>query len=270
MALPARADQAMRAASASAAPLDTYKFYAGEGGIRRLRGVHPRRAVDARGAADLGSAREQLAKDGLQVHDYVCDVSKAEDISATCDSIVKQHGRIDILVNNTGGPPPSPAGGQALDVWRKHFDSMILSVIAITDRVLPGMRTRKWGRIITSTSMGVIAPIPNLGISNTLRASLVGWSKTLSREVAKDGITVNVMAPGRIDTDRVKSIDAGVAKRDGKSVEEVAAASAATIPMGRYGTPAEFADVAAFLASQRASYVTGSTIRVDGGVIPNV
>lgn len=234
-------------------------------------------AAEGAAVAITGTNAEKLAKvesairaKGGKVISLVWDLGKLDLIEPSIARIEAELGPIDILVNNTGGPPPSPAGGQALDVWRKHFDSMILSVIAITDRVLPGMKARKWGRIITSTSMGVVAPIPNLGISNTLRASLVGWSKTLSREVAKDGITVNVMAPGRIDTDRVKSIDAGVAKRDGKSVEEVAAASAATIPMGRYGTPAEFADVAAFLASQRASYVTGSTIRVDGGVIPNV
>lgn len=179
-------------------------------------------------------------------------------------------GPVDILVNNTGGPPPSPAAGQSLETWQAHFQSMVLCVLAITDRVLPGMRERKWGRIITSTSMGVVAPIPNLGISNTLRASLVGWSKTLAREVARDGITVNVMAPGRILTDRVRSIDANQAKREGKSVEDVSAASQAAIPVGRYGDPREFGDVAAFLASTRASYVTGSVIRVDGGVLANV
>ncbi len=132
------------------------------------------------------------------------------------------------------------------------------------------MRQRKWGRIITSTSMGVVAPIPNLGMSNTLRASLVGWSKTISRELARDGITANILAPGRILTDRVRSIDANQAKREGKSVEDVAAASQATIPMGRYGDPREFADMAAFLASPRASYITGSVIRVDGGALANV
>lgn len=200
----------------------------------------------------------------------VWDLGNLDLIGPSIAKIEAELGPIDILVNNTGGPPPSPAGGQPLDAWRRHFEAMVLSVIGITDRVIPGMKARGWGRILTSTSMGVIAPIPNLGVSNTLRASLVGWSKTLSREVAKDGITVNVLAPGRIDTDRVRSIDAGAAARSGQDVGAVKAASEAAIPVGRYGRAEEFADVAAFLASPRASYVTGSVIRVDGGVIANV
>ena len=177
---------------------------------------------------------------------------------------------MDILVNITGGPPPTPAAGQDPALWSKQFEAMVLSVIAITDRVLPKMRERHWGRIITSTSSGVIAPIPNLGISNALRLSLVGWSKTLAREVGKDGITANVLVPGRIATDRIKFLDAAKAKREGRSVEEVAAESAGSIPLGRYGRPEEYGDMAAFLASERAAYVTGSVIRVDGGLIPSV
>jgi 3-oxoacyl-[acyl-carrier protein] reductase len=227
-------------------------------------------AITGTSAEKLAKTAAALRAKGGKVVSLVWDLGDLSLIEPSIAKIEAELGPIDILVNNTGGPPPSPAAGQSQDVWTKHFQSMVLSVIAITDRVLPGMKARKWGRVITSTSMGVIAPIPNLGMSNTLRASLVGWSKTVSREVAKEGITVNVMAPGRIDTDRVKAIDAGVAKREGRSIEEVAAASAATIPMGRYGTPREFADVAVFLASAGASYVTGSVIRVDGGVIPNV
>lgn len=207
---------------------------------------------------------------GGEVLPLVWDLGDLGRIEPALAEIEAKLGPVDILVNNTGGPPPSPAAGQSLETWQAHFQSMVLCVLAITDRVLPGMRERKWGRIITSTSMGVVAPIPNLGISNTLRASLVGWSKTLAREVARDGITVNVMAPGRILTDRVRSIDANQAKREGKSVEDVSAASQAAIPVGRYGDPREFGDVAAFLASTRASYVTGSVIRVDGGVLANV
>ncbi len=227
-------------------------------------------AITGTNAEKLEKTASAIRAKGGKVITLVWDLGDLARIEPSIARVEAELGPIDILVNNTGGPPPSPAGGQPQDIWLKHFNSMVLSVIAMTDRVLPGMKARQWGRIITSTSMGVIAPIPNLGMSNTLRASLVGWSKTLSREVAKDGITVNVLAPGRINTDRVRSIDAGAAKREGRSVEEVAAASAATIPMGRYGDPQEFADVAAFLASARASYVTGSTIRVDGGVIPNV
>jgi 3-oxoacyl-[acyl-carrier protein] reductase len=147
---------------------------------------------------------------------------------------------------------------------------MVQPVIAITDRVLEGMRAKRWGRVITSASSGVIAPIPNLGVSNTLRSALLGWSKSLAREVARDGITVNVVVPGRIATDRIQFLDAEKAKREGRPVDQVAAESTASIPLGRYGRPEEYADVIAFLASAQASYVTGSTVRVDGGLIPSV
>src|SRR5690606_3704900 len=170
----------------------------------------------------------------------------------------------------TGGPPPGTAHGVSPADWEKHFRQMVVSVTHMTDLVLPGMRDRGWGRIITSASSGVVAPIPNLGLSNALRASLVGWSKTLAREVAKDNITCNILVPGRVATARTKSLDEQKAKRENRSVAEVSAQSASTIPMGRYGEPKEYADVAVFLASSRASYVTGSTIRVDGGLIANI
>jgi 3-oxoacyl-[acyl-carrier protein] reductase len=147
---------------------------------------------------------------------------------------------------------------------------MVLSVIAITDRILPGMREKRWGRVITSTSSGVVAPIPNLGLSNTLRLSLVGWSKTLAREVGRDNITTNIVLPGRIATQRITFLDEQKAKRESRPVADVTAESTSSIPLGRYGDPREYADVVAFLASARASYVSGSIIRVDGGLIQSI
>ncbi|MBS9475827.1 SDR family oxidoreductase [Ancylobacter radicis] len=195
------------------------------------------------------------------------------DIDA-CDgqvaAIEAAFGPVDILVNNTGGPPPSPAHGVAPESWDAQFRAMVLSVIHLTDRVLPNMRARQWGRIVTSTSSGVVAPIPNLGVSNALRSTLVGWSKTLAREVAPFGITANIILPGRIATARIRFLDEQKAKREGRPVDDVIAESTSSIPVGRYGTPEEYADAVAFLASARAAYITGSVIRVDGGYLPNI
>ncbi|MDB5504049.1 MAG: 3-oxoacyl-ACP reductase [Tardiphaga sp.] len=198
------------------------------------------------------------------------DLADRAAMAARVTEIEARFGPVDVLVNNTGGPPPTPAAGQDPALWSKSFDQMVLSVIALTDRVLPGMRSRKWGRIVTSTSSGVVAPIPNLGISNALRLTLVGWSKTLAREVGSDNITANIVLPGRIATKRITFLDEQKAKRENRSVEQVSAESTASIPAGRYGDPQEYADVVAFLASTRASYVNGSVIRVDGGYIASI
>jgi 3-oxoacyl-[acyl-carrier protein] reductase len=144
---------------------------------------------------------------------------------------------------------------------------MVVSVMHMTGRVLPGMRERKWGRVLMMTSTGVKQPIPILGISNTLRASLMNWAKTISLEVAADGVTVNMIMPGRITTDRTRQLDGLRAEREGRSIEEIRAESCGQIPMGRYGNVEEFGAVAAFLASERASYVTGVGLAVDGGMI---
>lgn len=198
------------------------------------------------------------------------DISDLGLIAEKIGLITAAFGPVDILVNNTGGPPPTPAAGQDPALWLRFFQTMALSVIAITDHVLPGMRERRFGRIITSTSSGVVVPIENLAISNALRLSLVGWSKTLAREVARDGVTVNIVLPGRIATDRIRFLDEQRAARLQLSVEDVVTESTASIPIGRYGAPQEYADVVTFLASALASYVTGSIVRVDGGLIPSI
>jgi 3-oxoacyl-[acyl-carrier protein] reductase len=247
----------------------------GGGGLGRaiakaLAGEGANVAVAGIGANSIAGTQAEIAVIGGKTMGLIWDLSDLAQIDKQVAKIESELGPVDILVNNTGGPPPTPASGQDPALWSKHFQAMVLSVIAITDRVLPNMRARHWGRVITSTSSGVVAPIPNLAISNALRLSLVGWSKTLSREVAKDGITVNIVLPGRIATERVKFLDQAKAKREGRSVEDVAAESAGSIPVGRYGKPEEYGDVVAFLASERAAYLTGSVIRVDGGMIASI
>ena len=182
----------------------------------------------------------------------------------------EQLGQVDILINNTGGPPPGRMVDADQAAFAKHFNAMVLRVAEVTQLVLPEMRAQKWGRVITVGSSGVVQPIPNLGLSNAIRSALVGWSKSLSNDLAGEGITVNMLVPGRIHTDRVDELDEAASKRTGKTLDETRAASRATIPAGRYGTIEEFGAVAAFLANTQASYVTGSVIRCDGGSIKSV
>jgi len=213
---------------------------------------------------------EGIVSAGGKALAIVWDIADLSVIEARLAVIADKLGSIDILVNNTGGPPPTPASGQSAETWSKYFDMMVRSVIAVTDAVLPGMKERGWGRVITSTSSGVVAPIPNLGISNSLRLALVGWSKTLAREIGRDGVTANIVLPGRIATGRITFLDEQKAKRENRPVEEVTAESTAAIPVGRYGRPEEYGDTVAFLASPRASYITGSVIRIDGGLIQSI
>lgn len=179
-------------------------------------------------------------------------------------------GPVDILINNTGGPLPSSVYVSTAAVWQEYFQSMVVSVISKTNRVLPNMRQRRRWRDITSTSSGVVAPIPNLAISNALRLSLVGWSKTLAREVGGDRVTVNVTVPCRIATPRITFLDEQKAKRDGRDINAVSRESTASIAVARYGDPQEYADGVVSLTSAPASYVTGTIFRIDGGMISSI
>jgi 3-oxoacyl-[acyl-carrier protein] reductase len=227
-----------------------------------VRVIGAARSVDAIAALD---AKIDKANGG-RIEARELDLSKSGSVATLADALLADGG-VDILINNSGGPAPGEARSAPLEAWQSGFDSMIASVIDLTQRLLPTMVERNWGRIITLTSSGVDSPIPRLAVSNGLRLALVGWSKTLATEVAGNGVTVNVIVQGRIHTDRVDQLDEAAAKRGDTTVEAVRKASIATIPVGRYGKPEELADVVTFLASERASYVTGSRIRVDGGMI---
>ncbi len=213
-------------------------------------------------------ARSLRSDHGVAVVPRQLDLGDGASVAALAEFLATDG--VDILINNSGGPPPSGALGVAADQWRRHFESMVLGLIGLTDAAVGPMRAKGWGRVLTIASSGVVQPIPTLGISNTLRSSLVAFSKTLAGEVAGDGVTANVILPGRIDTERVAEIDGRVAERDGKPIDEVRRASEAAIPAGRYGTVEEFASAAAFLVSVPAAYITGHVVRVDGGLIRSI
>jgi 3-oxoacyl-[acyl-carrier protein] reductase len=193
------------------------------------------------------------------------DLSEENFIETVTTAVKSKLGGVDILVNNTGGPTPGTTEDMTAERLETYFFSMVLRVITLTNALLPGMKEQGWGRILTVASSGVIEPIGNLALSNTLRPALAGWSKTLATEVGRFGITTNLLLPGSILTSRLDDLDGAAAKRTGKSIEDVRVVKEAAIPVGRYGTVEEFAATAAFLCSQQASYITGSLVRCDGG-----
>ena len=233
------------------------------GGSRGL-GAACAALLAAEGVEVLAASRSGSAS-GAGITGVALDLADEEAVSDMAARLADAP--VDILINNCGGPKAGPARGQSPQAWRAAFDAMATPVFRLTDAALPGMEAAGWGRIVTIGSSGIEVPIPALALSNGVRGAMAGWSKTLAAEVAARGITVNMVLPGRIATDRLAELDGIKAEKSGQSMEEVQAASRATIPAGRYGRPEEFAAAVAFLCSMQAGYITGSMIRVDGGMI---
>jgi 3-oxoacyl-[acyl-carrier protein] reductase len=206
------------------------------------------------------------AVDGAQILGLAADVTRPADLDRVVNTTVERFGGVDILFNNAGGPKPGMFDSLTDDDWQSAFELNLMSAVRLTRLCLPHMRAKHWGRVITSTSSSVKQPLPTLMLSNAVRSATTAWSKTLSDQVAADGITVNTLAPGRIDTERIRQINDDLAQRQGRTRADVERDSLATIPVGRYGRPDEFGAAAAFLASEPASYITGVTLLVDGGL----
>ncbi len=201
---------------------------------------------------------------GADVKALVADVSSASEAKRLVDAAVSAYGGLEIVVHNAGGPPAGETLQMTEEQWQKAFEQNLLSFTRIVGAAAPEMKKAGYGRVITIASSSIKQPIPNLALSNALRAGVWGIAKTLSRELAPQGILVNVIAPGRIDTERIAELDQANAQKSGKSVEDVRKASVASIPLGRLGRPEELANLVVFLASQAGSYITGQAITVDG------
>ena len=209
----------------------------------------------------------ELQADGHNAVAVEADLSTPDGVTAAVERAVELLGPIDILVLNGPGPKPGAAASLGPDDIAAAFELLVKPHHALVSKILPGMRERRWGRILAIGSSGIVAPLPNLAVSNTGRAALAGYLKTLAAEVALDAVTVNMLLPGRIATDRVAELDRAAAKRRGTTPEEIQLESRKTIPARRYGEPEEFGAAGAFLCSAPASYITGVALRCDGGLI---
>ena len=212
------------------------------------------------------TAAEQIAGEtGAEVMGVRADVTNDEETARFVHLAEERGGKVDILVTNAGGPPAATFADASLEMYRRAFELNALSAIRLAQLVVPGMRERQWGRIVNITSISVKQPIMGLLLSNTVRAGLTGWAKTLSVEIAADNVTVNSVAPGYTQTERQEELTEAKAQATGKTKEELMEMRAAEIPMGRSASAEEIAAAVAFLASERASYITGVTLQVDGG-----
>lgn len=227
--------------------------------------------ICARGKEALEATRAEIhSKTSAEILSIQADLTKYNDIKNLVATATKTFGTIHILINNAGGPPPGYFWNLNDDHWQKGFELTLMSSVRLTREVLPFMRQQKWGRIINITSVSVKQPIDNLILSNSLRLGVVGWAKTVSSQVASEGILINNVCPGWTRTNRVDELLRARAKAEGSTLEEIENRITSEIPIGRMGQPEEFANLVVFLASERASYITGTSIQVDGGTIRGI
>jgi 3-oxoacyl-[acyl-carrier protein] reductase len=221
--------------------------------------------VCSRDQARIEAAADTIRTEtGAKVKAIVADVSSGSEARRLVETAVAEYGGLEIVVHNAGGPPAGETLAMTDEQWQKAFEQNLLSFTRIVQAAAPEMVKAGYGRVLTIASSSIKQPIPNLALSNALRAGVWGIAKTMSRELAPQGILINVIAPGRIDTERIAELDQANATKSGKAIEEVRKASVGSIPLGRLGRPEELANLVVFLASQAGSYITGQAIMVDG------
>jgi 3-oxoacyl-[acyl-carrier protein] reductase len=225
-------------------------------------------AICARTAEKLQKAADEIrAVTSAEVLLVAADVSKPADVKTLVSKVVAHFGKLEILVCNAGGPPFGQFLDQPEDAWQKAVELNLLSTIHLCREAVPHMQRAHWGRIINITSFAAKQPHEGLILSNTARAGVLGFAKSLANELAASGILVNTVCPGAFETERHTALTQKRAAAEGISTEEVTRKRTKEIPLGRFGKPEEFGDLVAFLASERAAYITGTAIQIDGGVV---
>ncbi|MFQ5837298.1 MAG: SDR family oxidoreductase [Thermoplasmata archaeon] len=228
-------------------------------------------AICSRDEGRVKTAASEISREtGNDVLPVLADVTKSEDVRAFVRRVVEAYGGVDVLVTNAGGPPPGNFEDVGDEEWYATYDLTFMSAARLIRECLPHMKEKRWGRIIVMTSLSVKQPIDNLVLSNAIRLAVVGLAKSLAKDLAPYDITVNITGPGFIATDRLKELFEAKAKKEGTTAEDVQAGIVKAIPMGRLGEPKEMGELVAFLASERASYLTGSFIQLDGGMYRGV